>query len=478
MLAALRKRDWQPAIPIAIFCTMWFAVTVIISLDKAPLLGVVIPYVFLFWFIAWKYPTVALMLVFSIAPFQNDLSRGGARFSLTEVHLALLFPVVLIQCYVHRREFHVGPTFIPAALYFCVCFFASIHHFQGQSTILSILQMLLYLIVVVGIFATYPRHAEQFRPALHGLIVICCCMAFYSLLTRNNFFWGLGKNGVGQALSCAVIVATELWFAAKNPKHKKLLGLALLLLAAGLVFSVSRGAWLGCFAALLMIGILRKQWAFMLKVAFLMIPIVAIAWTFLDAETQAYATSFDSTRFNISERYKFLDIAQKLWAESPIFGQGVGLRKQYDATNLVWSTLAETGVLGMVTFLAIHFVFFYMVYRTYRHLERDSLHFSIMLIGAGLVLRHFTHGMVDHYWSRGAVTLAWAGAGMAVYSYYVVKTEHRRRFLESHQHTDLRTTNRLRTLYGRRFRQPLPAPTQPTAADSTGVSGLSSPGRS
>lgn len=477
MIAALFKRNWQPAIPIAIFCTMWLAVTLVLSLDNQPLLAVVIPYVCLFWYIAWKYPVVALMLVFSIAPFQNDLSRGGARFSLTEVHLALLLPVVLIQCYIQRREFRVGPTLIPALLYFLVCIFASIHHFQGRSTIISILQMGLYLIVVVGIFATYPRHAEQFRPALYGLIVICCGMAFYSLATRNNFFWGLGKNGVGQALSCGVIVGTELWFAAKNPKHKKLIGLGLLLMAAGLVFSVSRGAWLGCFVALAMIGILRKQWAFMLRVLFVILPVMALAWQFLDTETQEYAFSFDSKRFNISERYRFIDTAKYLWSQSPIYGQGVGLRKQYDATNLVWSTLAETGVLGMITFVFVHIALFYMVYRTYRHLARDSLHFSLMLIGAGLVLRHFTHGMVDHYWSRGAVTMAWAGAGMATYVYYVVKTEHRRRFLQNHQHTDLHTTNRLRNQYARRFRQPLPTPTQSATADSPGVSGVSSPGR-
>jgi hypothetical protein len=31
------------------------------------------------------------------------------------------------------------------------------------------------------------------------------------------------------------------------------------------------------------------------------------------------------------------------------------------------------------------------------------------------------HGMVDHYWSRGAITVAWAGAGMATYGYLIVR---------------------------------------------------------
>lgn len=465
MTAAIR--NWKPAMPLAIFGLMWLAVTLIINVETQPIPAIVIPYALLFWFVAWKYPIVAMMLVFSIAPFQNDLSRGGARFSLTEIHLALLLPVVLTQCYIQRREFRIGPILIPVLMYFAVCIYASIHFYLGRSTVLSILQMALYLLVVVGIFASYPRSAEQFRPALYGLLVICCGIACYSLISRNNFFWGLGKNGVGQALACGVIVCAELWFAAHDPKHKKILAGVLALLTAGLVMSVSRGAWAGCFMGLVLICTLRRQFQLMFRVALVMLPLVAFAWQFLDKETQEYAVSFDKSRYNIKERYKFIDLAQELWRDSPIFGNGVGLRKQYDATNLVWSTLAETGVLGLAAFLLLHGVFFVMVFRTHRHLKRDTIEYSVLLIGAALLLRHFTHGMVDHYWSRGAVTMAWAGAGMATYSYFLVRRQHQREAALERHLTSKRLiphSIRSRTLHG------------PTTAHRPGVPRLPSPG--
>lgn len=452
--------------PLAIFGLMWLAIVLIISSDRMPLLTIVVPYAMIFWYVAWKYPVVAMMLVFSIAPFQNDLSRGGAKFSPTEFHIALLLPVVLLHCYFDGRKFRVGPVLIPVLLYFATCFYATIYYYLGASTILSIGQMALYLLIVVGIFASYPRNAEQFRPALYGLLVSCSGIAAYSLATGNNFFWGLTKNGVGQALACGIIVATELWFATKDPLHKKILMGVMGLIAAGLVFSVSRGAWFSSLAGLTLICILRGRIQLMFRVALLLLPLIGFTWQFVDATTQEYATSFDSKRFNIQERYKFIDQAETLWHQSPIYGNGVGLRKTYDATNLIWSTLAETGVVGLFAFLLIHVVFFAMVFRTHKYLARDSIEYSILLIGAALLLRQFTHGLVDHYWSRGAVTMAWGGVGMATYSYYIVRAAHKRQAaVEALTRNQRLVAHSLRP---RTFHVP-------ETTHSPGVSGLSSP---
>jgi len=42
----------------------------------------------------------------------------------------------------------------------------------------------------------------------------------------------------------------------------------------------------------------------------------------------------------------------------------VGLRKEYDATNLLWLILAETGVPGALTFLGLQFAIVRMVWTT------------------------------------------------------------------------------------------------------------------
>lgn len=440
-----------------------------VTVQGQPIMVLGLFYALGFWCVAWKYPAVAMMMVFAIAPIQNDLGGGGLRFSLTEIHVALLLPVVIVRCFLERRPLHVGPTLIPVLLYFSVCVYSSLHTFRGNDTIVSMAQMVLYLLVVVGIFASFPKDGEQFRPALYGAIAVCCFIATWSLVTRNNFILGLGKNGVGQSLSCAVIICVELWFSAKNPKHKRYLSFALALLAAGLVFSVSRGAWLGCTMGLLLICSLRRQFKLMLRVGMVMLPLIAISWQFLPESTQSYATSFDRKRVNILERYKFIDAAKGLWLQNPVYGSGVGLRKQYDATNLMWATLAESGVLGLLSFALVHIVFFAMILRTHKLMARDNIHYSVLLIGGALVLRHLTHGMVDHYWSRGAVTLAWGSAGMAAYSYFAVHRELRLRRTQLAANMPQRLSNlRQRTVHGRPLRGRL-------TAHRAGLSRLPSP---
>ena len=104
-----------------------------------------------------------------------------------------------------------------------------------------------------------------------------------------------------------------------------------------------------------------------------------------------------------------------------MFGVGVGLRKEYDATNIVWLTLAETGVLGLGAFLLLHAGILRMVWTTQRHLHRSDPLFSAAALGAALVTGKFIHGLVDHYWSRGPLLISWAAAGMATHAYFAVR---------------------------------------------------------
>jgi hypothetical protein len=62
-----------------------------------------------------------------------------------------------------------------------------------------------------------------------------------------------------------------------------------------------------------------------------------------------------------------------------------------------------------------------MVWKTQKRLRRSDPLYSSVAIGGALMFGRLIHGMVDHYWSRGAITIAWAGAGMATYGYLVVR---------------------------------------------------------
>jgi cell division protein FtsW (lipid II flippase) len=124
------------------------------------------------------------------------------------------------------------------------------------------------------------------------------------------------------------------------------------------------------------------------------------------------STSSQSTQ----ARFQSIDISREQFLHSPLIGVGVGFRKVYDSTNLIMSTLAETGVLGLLTFLSIFIAFACMVFRAWQRLKENDPAISLLSIGAALSLSSFVHGCVDHYWNRGLFPV-WASMGLAIHAY-------------------------------------------------------------
>ena len=75
-----------------------------------------------FWALSWRYPPLALALVFATAPFQNDLSGGGSvKFSFAEINLVLSLPLFGAMLLAGVRRARVWPLFWPSLLYTFAC---------------------------------------------------------------------------------------------------------------------------------------------------------------------------------------------------------------------------------------------------------------------------------------------------------------------------------------------------------------------
>ena len=374
-----------------------------------------------FWLACWKRPWLALLLVFATAPFQNDLSGsagGGLKFSFAEVNLMLALPIFLAQ---HRR-LSIGPMAWPVAAYFAVGLVSSFLSWRGSAATTSFLQMFLFLVVVILMFASLTPRIEDVRPALLALVAVGLFFAVVLIATRQQYVLGIHKNGIGGSMGVAFLVCLELWFSERPGWRKWALALSLAAIAGGLLITLSRGSWLGTAGGVLLIFAMRRQWALMGRAVLILLPVLFVAWNALPRDQREYATSFDQKRGNIEARYENLDFMRLNFEQNPLLGVGVGLRKQSDATNLVWMTLAETGVLGLLTLTAIHVAFFSMIWRTQARLDRGDPLFSLVAIGGALVLARLAHGMVDHYWARGPTMMGWAGAGMALGAYFTLQT--------------------------------------------------------
>jgi hypothetical protein len=375
-------------------------------------------YAVVFWILGYKNPRIPLLLIFATAPIQNDISGGGPmRFSITEINILLTVPLLL---FCRRRALSLGPLTGGIACFLLVSLGCSLVNWRS-STLICLIQMVLYLVVAVLVFYARPRDEMDYRLALDGLIVMGVALGGSVLVMRSGYVWHLNKNGAGSSLAAAMIVCTEMWFASKGRRRRWLTG-ALVIIAGGLFFTLSRGAWLGSLIGVAILIAMRREFRLLFKFVLVFVPLVAICWANLPQKSRDYATGFDSgEHFNIEMRYKSADYAEMLYHSSPIIGRGVGLRKEYDATNLVLCTLAETGVVGLAALIILHLNILRVTWKTQKGLKRDSLLYSGVALGAALVFSRMFHGMVDHYWGRGSNTCVWSAVGMALYGYNAKK---------------------------------------------------------
>ena len=368
-----------------------------------------IGYILLFWVVSFRAPCVPLALIFGLAPFQNDVSGlGWLHFSLSEVHLLLSVPLLVARGW----RGHLG--WMTPVLWggLIVTVLLSVPNWRDTSTV-SLIQMALYWIGAVAVFSGLPQQHKDLRMSWRLLVFVAAILASSALATRSSYFWGLNKNGVGASLACGLIVAVECW-AGTEGKERRFYFAALPLIAGGLVIVLSRGAWIAAAAGVGFLLAWRGQYRRLLALCLLTIPVVAVVWSVLPAESREYAVGFDQSRFNIKARMLNTDWALEQWRSSPWLGVGAGLRKEYDATNLFWLTLAETGPLGLAALVLVHAWCVMGMWAQRRERALWEGRPSPVALAGALVLSKFVHGLVDHYWSRGAIMVAWAAVGMAM----------------------------------------------------------------
>lgn len=364
-------------------------------------------YVVLFWGLSLRIPCIPLVLIFGLAPFQNDISGvGWLHFSIAEVHLLLSIPLLWMRGW--RGDLGWMSWELWGAL--LLTFGLTLPSWRDNSAV-SLIQMGLYWIGAVAVFSRLPQRKSDFAPAFLALLLVGCVLAFAALLNGSSYFWGLHKNGVGASLACAFILAVERWLTADRRFRMRYL-CALVLIASGLLVVLSRGAWLAAAVGVAFLLAWRGLYHRLLQLGVLLIPVFALLWTIVPEQSREYATSFDSNRYNIRARALNTEWAMEQWRSSPWLGVGAGLRKEYDATNVFWLTLAETGPLGLLAFLGVHGK---LLGGAWVRRGGGGEKASLLPLAGALVASKFAHGLVDHYWSRGAIMIAWASVGMALF---------------------------------------------------------------
>jgi len=209
---------------------------------------------------------------------------------------------------------------------------------------------------------------------LRGLVkIFIICSVFSSIYGLVIYFGGFGErartlftgeNGLGTVMIPAV-VGTLAFFAHTSDKEKLLSGIALPIILMGLLFSFSRGAWLGAVGGLFAYGVFQRKDRF--KVAVLLAIMIAILFAFhplLSRLSSIPDLSYPSNK----ERIYILEATLKMIKAHPWIGVGmgnyalvypeykVGESKIFQASfahNIFLQIWAECGVGAMFVFMII-----------------------------------------------------------------------------------------------------------------------------
>jgi O-antigen ligase len=229
------------------------------------------------------------------------------------------------------------------------------------------------------------------------------------------FALGIHKNNMGQGMAAGLSIWLCAWFDISKGWWSKIVIPAMTVVTMALVFTLSRGAWVGAGCALIVLSFVYGRVRLLLKASLVIVPLFAVMWTFLPKQDQEYASSFDRKKYdNIDVRYNNFELTVSLIKSSPFIGHGISIRKQLDATNLVMATLAEGGILGFVLFVTALGTYFVIVVRLVRRLPQSDPRFIIVAASCAVMVSRLGHAQFDHYWVRGASTIAWASVGMVL----------------------------------------------------------------
>jgi hypothetical protein len=395
---------------------------------ETPLPALALVYCSLFMFLVWTRPQIALTGIIAVTPFVQDLGGGlPIKFSLAEIHLLLAFIVYVVKGVLTRSIRFLGPLTVPVTIYLAVLTWTSLRSGLEQEDIKALVQTFVTCGVTVAVFANMVPDTESMVRSFMWLPIFCLPIALLEILTGSFNVFGLHKNSIGGSLAAGVVILANLWYSRLDFAGQRYLILLLLILGGGLLLSLSRGAWIGTIVGLTVSGLLWGRITFVIRTLIAAVPVLLVLWFLLPSEKREYATGFQADRWNIKMRVKTQENLQEIVTKEPVFGVGIGLRKQIDATNFVLVTLAESGAFGLVS---IVFVFGTIVTIGVR-VCRSGTQKSFVLCGAlavGLLACKVGHGMVDHFWGRGNGTVVWASIGLLLAAEKKVMARRRKRF--------------------------------------------------
>ena len=247
-------------------------------------------------------------------------------------------------------------------------------------------------------------------------------------------------NVLGEFLVLTIPVMVALIWNKVREEHKTLFGIALLVMAACMVFTWSRGAWLGMLIAVaIFLAISDKRWIFVGVLAVVLVP-VALYLSGNSAIVERVLSIGNTADTSTAYRVSIWRASIKLLGDFWLPGIGVGsdayktVYPVYALTgadfalhshNLYLQFWVETGLIGIVSLLSLALAFLRNTFsaKVIENIKKSDVAKLTVALGAGFV-GFMVQGLTDYVWYNYKILMIfWIIIALGISGSLIIKND-------------------------------------------------------
>jgi O-antigen ligase len=396
--------------------------------------------------LSWRWDASALLLPLCLVPFA--VNAGGVYASASDLlTVGLGCCLLLATAAGFERQQFANPLTVPALAFVAWTLLSATWAAEPLKAVVDAGQRLEFTVLGVALFAGLPLDGRHIRRTLGGFVSGATALAVVTVIVGlidgrfvGVYPLGIHKNAAGSLLSYGLLAAVGLRLIASRKAICHWLVAASLTIAAGLVFTGSRGAWVGTLVAMAAMVVLRHR-QLLWPVTSITLVAVAMFLLVLPPETLADQAGFD-------ERYSTASVRLDTWSEGvqaiaadPLLGVGAGnfiaridgKNFQADPNNVVLLTWAETGLPGLLLLLWLFGACLRLAWRNAIATPAPDTALAASQIGVAMLISAVVHGQFDVFWTRGTGLAAFLGVGLVAWAHRALANGRSRRPSDHHR---------------------------------------------
>ena len=328
-------------------------------------------------------------------------------------------------------------TVVVLAILFVLFFLPSL--INAQNKLIAVGSVLSLALLIYAVFLGVNHiilRGDFFNLLIKILIILAALSSIYTLATYfSNFDFVhfevraralfAGSNTLGGVMVFSIIW-TLTYVIHGNTSKKLWLGLAVLLMILALIFSFSRGAWLGAIGGMISYALWERKARFKLTMLLLIAVVLFLSIPLLRARLASIVDVFHPFT---QERVHIWKASWNMIKAHPLLGVGMGnfpfaygeymvegakISQPSSAHNIFLNIWAEGGLLALLSFVGIVVITFVKGFRLIRSLS--GLSRAVAIASFSALLGILIHNQVDTtLYSMHVGPIFWLLVGMIIY---------------------------------------------------------------